>query len=47
MEFLNFLMGCQQIALHPVSKKLQGALPFFASGHPLVLRLQAHGNPLG
>ena len=44
-EFLNFLVCGEQIALHPVGKKLQGALPFFACGHALTLQLQALGDP--
>jgi hypothetical protein len=46
-QFLNFLVRSQQVAFYAVSKKLQGALPFFAGSHPLPLLLQTLGNPHG
>ena len=39
-------MRGKQVALHPIGKKLQGALAFFARHHPLLIELQALGDPL-
>ena len=36
-QFLNFLVGGQQIALDPIGKKLQAALTFFTGTHTLLL----------
>ena len=44
-ELLNLLVGCQQIALDPIGKKLQGSLPFVARHHALAVALQALGDP--
>ena len=45
-QLLDFLVRGEQIALHAVGKKLQGALAFFACGDALPLRRQALRNPL-
>ena len=45
-ELLDFLMCSQQIAFHPVRKKLQRALAFFTARHALALLLQPLGDPL-
>ena len=45
-QFLDFLVGGEQIAFHPVGKKLQRVLALLARSHALALRGQALGNPL-
>ena len=46
-ELLNFLVRREQIALHPIGKKLQGGGAFFARGHLLALGLQTLSDPRG
>jgi hypothetical protein len=45
-QLLDLLVRGQQVALHAVGKKLQGALPLLARHHALALGGQALGNPL-
>ena len=40
-------MRRQQVAFHPIGKKLQGVLARFAFAHALLLRAQAMRNPSG
>ena len=44
-QFLQLLVGGQQIALHPVGKEGQGVLAGLALGHALALGGQALGDP--
>ena len=45
-QLLNLLVRSEQIAFHPVGKKLQRVLAFHTSSHALALGAQALGNPL-
>ena len=45
-QLLDFLVRREQVAFHPVGKKLQRALARLALRHPLMLQGQALCNPL-
>ena len=45
-QLLDFLVGRQQVAFHPICKKIQTGQALWACRHSLVLLLQALRNPL-